>query len=84
MILMTEGGIQPTFQCSFLYSSQWLQGGMLYFRVMQSKVQQRQGAAIRFEFDMEPVVTSSAEGSTVRLGPLLLALDLEEQLGLDW
>lgn len=50
---------------------------------MQSKVQQRQGAAIRFEFDMEPVVTSSTEGSTVRLGPLLMALDLEEQLGLD-
>jgi len=50
---------------------------------MQSKVRQRQGAAIRFELDMEPVVTSSTEGSTVRLGPLLMALDLEEQLGLD-
>ena len=49
------------------------------FMVFNVAVQQRQGAAIRFEFDMEPVVTSSTEGSTVRLGPLLMALDLEEQ-----
>lgn len=74
---MMEGGIQQTFpMLLILYPSHWL-------LVMQSKVRQRQGVAIRFEFDMEPVVTSSTEGSTVRLGPLLMALDLEEQLGLD-
>ena len=42
---------------------------------------ERQAAAIRLDFEMEPVVTRSAEGSTVRLGPLLMALNLHELLG---
>jgi hypothetical protein len=36
--------------------------------------------AIQLDFQVEPVTNKSPEGSTVRLGPLLMALDLEEQL----
>lgn len=34
--------------------------------------------AIQLDFQVEPVTNQSPEGSTVRLGPLLMALDLEE------
>eukprot|EP00438_Fugacium_kawagutii_P035633 Skav213436 [mRNA] locus=scaffold2160:57370:70252:+ [translate_table: standard] len=56
--------------------------GFLVFNIRAA--QRPMAEAIHLDFEVTPVVTASDEGSTVRLGPLLMALDLEEHSGHDF
>ncbi|CAK9029337.1 unnamed protein product [Durusdinium trenchii] len=50
-----------------------------FLRVQVTSKAERPRLAVRLDFALEPRVSRSSEGSTVHVGPLLMALDLAEE-----